>query len=314
MLEGWIPETKQRPDIMFEYNKKQYVIEYQCSPIATEYVERHDLYKASGIIDIWIAGYVKYFKKNSRHKFLEDCIEGYYNTSTKNFHIGRNTEQGKFVSNIHIVSYFSLNTFVFINGNIINRAWANNKFSDLYALHNKRICLKDKIEADDQNKLLRCVSSIKKYINSFNGEYELHRNYFPYENLSKEFVIIYPKNYLDFNKKKFSMNKKDFYKRIYDFKQTIVITQKLNQLFDLWSNNVWGFKAHDKENGIEIDVFLFNSDITHSIRSFKIYKYSDIKIDNETAIKELLAVHMRECINNGLEGINNIRIMEERDN
>ena len=50
VLEGWIPETKQRPDIMFEYEGKTCVIEYQCSPIATEYVERHDLYKASGIM------------------------------------------------------------------------------------------------------------------------------------------------------------------------------------------------------------------------------------------------------------------------
>ena len=64
VLEGWIPETKQRPDIMFEYEGKTCVIEYQCTPIATEYVERHDLYKASGIIDIWIAGYEKYFKPN----------------------------------------------------------------------------------------------------------------------------------------------------------------------------------------------------------------------------------------------------------
>ena len=54
VLEGWIPETKQRPDIMFEYCGKRYVLEYQCSPIASEYYDRHDLYKSSGIIDIWI--------------------------------------------------------------------------------------------------------------------------------------------------------------------------------------------------------------------------------------------------------------------
>lgn len=61
-------------------------------------------------------------------------------------------------------------------------------------------------------------------------------------------------------------------------------------------------------------VFLFNSDIEHSIRSFMIYKHTDIEISNECAIKELLAVHMRECIQHGLKGINNIRIMEVRDN
>ena len=31
ILEGWIPETKQRPDIMFKYKGIQYIIEYQCS-------------------------------------------------------------------------------------------------------------------------------------------------------------------------------------------------------------------------------------------------------------------------------------------
>lgn len=304
VLEGWIPETKQRPDIMFEYNGKKYVLEYQCSPIATEYVGRHDLYKASGIIDIWIAGYEKYFKKNSRHKFLEDYIEGYYNTFTKNFRIGINTEQGNFVSNMRIVSHFLLKNFVFVNGKIINRTWANDKFNDLHALHNKRICLKNKTEADDQNKLLKRVLSINKYIDSFNGTYDVYHNR----------LFIYPKNHIDFSKKILDIKKKDFYKHIYDIKQIVIITKKLNKLFDLWSNDVWGFKAIDKEDGIEINVYLFNSDVEHSIRSYTIYQHSKIKIDNETVIKELLAVHMRECIQHGLKGINNIRIMEVRDN
>ena len=78
VLEGWIPETKQRPDIMFEYNNKQYVIEYQCSPITSEYFERHDLYKAVGICDIWICGTEKYFQKNMREKFLESHSVGFY--------------------------------------------------------------------------------------------------------------------------------------------------------------------------------------------------------------------------------------------
>lgn len=85
VLEGWIPETKQRPDIMFEYNGKKYVIEYQCSPIATEYVERHELYKASGIIDIWICGIEKYFQKNMRKKFIQDYVYGFYSYTNKYF-------------------------------------------------------------------------------------------------------------------------------------------------------------------------------------------------------------------------------------
>lgn len=85
ILEAWIPETKQRPDIMFEYNGKKYVIEYQCSPIASEYVERHELYKAAGICDIWICGTEKYLKENMRGKYLENNCLGYYNPSDKRF-------------------------------------------------------------------------------------------------------------------------------------------------------------------------------------------------------------------------------------
>lgn len=59
-LESWIPETKQRPDIYFEYDSKRYVIEFQCTPIASEFLLRRELYKLAGINDIWILGTDKY--------------------------------------------------------------------------------------------------------------------------------------------------------------------------------------------------------------------------------------------------------------
>ncbi|MDC4245542.1 competence protein CoiA [Clostridium perfringens] len=59
-LEKWIPETKQRPDIYFEYEDKPYVIEFQCSPIATKFLERRELYRLNEINDIWILGCNKY--------------------------------------------------------------------------------------------------------------------------------------------------------------------------------------------------------------------------------------------------------------
>ena len=63
ILEAWISETKQRPDIYFVFNEKQYVIEYQCSPISSEYYERHELYSKTRITDIWICGTLNYFQK-----------------------------------------------------------------------------------------------------------------------------------------------------------------------------------------------------------------------------------------------------------
>ena len=59
-LEKWIPETKQRPDIYFEYENKPYVIEFQCSPISTKFLERRELYRLNEINDIWILGCDKY--------------------------------------------------------------------------------------------------------------------------------------------------------------------------------------------------------------------------------------------------------------
>ncbi len=84
VLEGWIPETKQRPDIMFEYDGKKYVLEFQCSPIATEYVERHALYEAAGINDIWICGTNKYLKSKMREKYLQNVSYGFYSIEDRN--------------------------------------------------------------------------------------------------------------------------------------------------------------------------------------------------------------------------------------
>ena len=69
-LESWIPETKQRPDIYFEKDGERFVIEFQCTPIATEFNERRKLYKLANIKDIWILGFNNY---------------GFYNCENRNF-------------------------------------------------------------------------------------------------------------------------------------------------------------------------------------------------------------------------------------
>ena len=92
ILEGWIEETKQRPDIMFKYNNNQYVIEFQCTPISSEYFERHELYQSIGIKDIWICGTEKYFQcfhKGNGAKginILEENCRKYYDYKNKNLY------------------------------------------------------------------------------------------------------------------------------------------------------------------------------------------------------------------------------------
>lgn len=89
VLEGWLPETKQRPDIMFNYNGKQYVIEYQCTPISSEYYDRHELYQVAGVNDIWICGidnYFQYYHKGSGNKrvnIIEEIYGIYYDSTQK---------------------------------------------------------------------------------------------------------------------------------------------------------------------------------------------------------------------------------------
>lgn len=83
ILEEWIPETKQRPDIMFEYNNIKCVIEYQCTPISSEYIERHELYQAIGIHDIWICGTEKYISAGKRINTLEGIACIYYDCKNK---------------------------------------------------------------------------------------------------------------------------------------------------------------------------------------------------------------------------------------
>lgn len=107
VLEAWLPETKQRPDIMFEYKGKKYVIEYQCSPISTEFLERHNLYQAAGIKDIWICGTEKYMQEGMRIKEIEKWAEGYYSINTGLFYF-QNTHLGYSKSLRHLFYEISL--------------------------------------------------------------------------------------------------------------------------------------------------------------------------------------------------------------
>ena len=59
-LEYYIKETKQRPDLYFEKDGERFVIEFQCTPIASEYLERCELYKLANITQLWILGTEKY--------------------------------------------------------------------------------------------------------------------------------------------------------------------------------------------------------------------------------------------------------------
>lgn len=70
-IEKWIPETKQRADIYFEYNNEKYAVEFQCTSI-TNMKERTELYKLNNINVIWVLGIKNYDNlENNRRTFKE---------------------------------------------------------------------------------------------------------------------------------------------------------------------------------------------------------------------------------------------------
>lgn len=107
-LESYIAETRQRPDLFFVSNGKRFVMEFQCSPIATEYIERHRLYQLAGVHDIWILGTDKYIKKSeTKTSFREKAIEKHTNLyldSKYNTFIFSNIDQLDIKNNYRIKS------------------------------------------------------------------------------------------------------------------------------------------------------------------------------------------------------------------
>ncbi len=67
-LEPYIPEIKQRPDLLLQLKNKTIAIEYQCARIPTELVvKRSRGYARAGIIPIWILG-ANNFHRRSRQQ------------------------------------------------------------------------------------------------------------------------------------------------------------------------------------------------------------------------------------------------------
>lgn len=97
-LEAYIPETKQRPDLYFEKDNTRNVIELQCSPIASEYLERHELYQLANVNDIWILGLNKYniklvdgeiVREKVRQRVIEENSNYYLNVDSSELLINR---------------------------------------------------------------------------------------------------------------------------------------------------------------------------------------------------------------------------------
>lgn len=69
-LELYLPDIKQRPDLLVKSGGKQYAIEFQCTPISVQTVEKRSMrYLLSGIKPIWIVGGPPFHKRKTREIF-----------------------------------------------------------------------------------------------------------------------------------------------------------------------------------------------------------------------------------------------------
>lgn len=297
-LEGWISGTKQRPDIMFKYKGRQYVLEYQCSPIATEYLERHELYQAAGIKDIWIAGYEKYFKPNSRHKFLENHIHGYYNVQEKKFYL-RDYEQEyaihfcKKLFNKYKNDNF-LNSFIFRDGKILFYCFKNQDYRLILEKRNNRKELKNAYKKIDKENFIKRIDFIKK-------------------NLKKCWVTVNYPNYwnrdlfIRFNRDSSNTikyeNSEQIYLKINNFFRIEKLNKKLKQFNK--NTNTWSFYLHPNSNTLDVRFYDDRGYYLHKEEKELTQDELFLILDNEKELKKLLVQIMKRCKNTVINSRNN---------
>ncbi|MFA9457221.1 competence protein CoiA family protein [Halalkalibacter sp. AB-rgal2] len=74
-MEYYLPIIKQRPDLVFRLQNKLYALEYQCSTIPLDLIEkRTEGYLQQGIIPVWILGGNR-LKRRGQHQFTLQAYE-----------------------------------------------------------------------------------------------------------------------------------------------------------------------------------------------------------------------------------------------
>ncbi|MBD8003849.1 competence protein CoiA [Bacillus norwichensis] len=69
-LERYLPEIRQRPDLLIEKSGRRFAVEFQCTPISVQNVERRSLqYLLSDITPIWIVGGQPFHKRRTSGMF-----------------------------------------------------------------------------------------------------------------------------------------------------------------------------------------------------------------------------------------------------
>lgn len=302
VLEGWISETKQRPDIIFKYHGKQYVIEYQCTPIASEYYERHDLYKAAGIIDIWILGTEKYF--TGRHKFIEDIAYGYYDYKSKRFYLKTYSVQKRVLESFKKLNRkyeheYKIDNYIFHDGDIIFYCLKNQDYKMALDRHNKRKTLRQEIKRSDTEIFENKIERIKSKITSC----KVTIHYPNYWDHTSTYIRFFRKSNNTFCIK----DTEHFYLKI----NNVFRVERINNLLNQYNkkSKTWEFYIDHQNLTLYIDV---KDHIGRYIgtNEIKLKQNQLIEIDeSEDKLKNLLLRNMIDYKNYLVNQDENIRIM-----
>ncbi|RST59647.1 hypothetical protein D5F11_011105 [Siminovitchia terrae] len=113
-LEHYLPDIKQRPDLLIEKAGRRFAVEFQCTPISVQSVERRSLqYLLSDITPIWIVGGQPFHKRRTNDMF--ELTEYLWSLTKRNngyaMLAGYEPESGKASLLTNIVPYTSRKIF-----------------------------------------------------------------------------------------------------------------------------------------------------------------------------------------------------------
>lgn len=289
VLEGWLPTTKQRPDIMFKYNGQLYVLEYQCSPIATEYIERHELYQAAGIKDVWVCGFDKYFN-GGRQKFIENYCDGYYSPKSKIFYLNNNSLQHRTIISFKKLNReyehkFHLKDFIFHNGEILFYCLKNQNYQQAFEKREKRKTLKKQLKTITDKEFENRIEFIKSNMAS----YKVTVHYPNYWDRTPTYIRFCRNS----DNTLWIEDKEHIYLKINNFFRIEDINKKLKQYNK--KQNTWKFYLCSDSNTLYVDIY---DDKGNRLHEEEKYLTQDelIRIKKEeTELKNILLETMIKC-------------------
>ncbi|WP_106497977.1 competence protein CoiA [Lentibacillus sp. Marseille-P4043] len=127
-LEAFLPDIRQRPDLLVTINRKQIAIEFQCARIGADVIQKRTAgYKQAGVTPIWIIGANQFKRKNAYSmkvdQFLRQLMHQFSSDSPLSLYFFcPNTMQFTFFQDIHDtttqqavgkLSFHSLHNIVF---------------------------------------------------------------------------------------------------------------------------------------------------------------------------------------------------------